>query len=62
MNVPCRVNKRRVKQRRYDEDNIARNNKRPDRLKIKRSVESQQRKQNIVYELADQSREVVPEP
>lgn len=62
VNVPRRVNKRRVQQRRYDEYNIAGHNERPNRLKIVYAVEGKQCKQHVVYELAYQSREVVPEP
>lgn len=62
MYVPRRVNKRRVQQRRYDEDNITRNNERPNSLQIVHAVESEEGKQNVVDELAYQSREVVPKP
>lgn len=60
--VPRRVNKRRVQQRRYDEDNVRGDNKRPNSLKIVHAVKSEEGKKNIVYELAYQSREVVPKP
>lgn len=60
--VPCRVNKRRVQQRRYDEDNVRGDNKRPNSLKIVHAVKSEEGKENVVDELAYQSREVVPEP
>ena len=62
VNVPRRVNKRRVQQRRYDEDNIAGHNERPDRLEVVYAVEGKKRKQHVVDELAYQSREVVPKP
>ena len=62
MDVPRRVNKRRVQQRRYDEDNITRNDERPNSLEIVYAVEGKQCKQNVVDELAYQSREVVPKP
>ena len=60
--IPRRVNKRRVQQRRYDEDNITRNNERPYRLEIVHAVESEESKENIVDELAYQSRKIVPKP
>ena len=62
MDVPCRVNKRRVQQRRYDEDYVRGYDERPDRLEVVYAVEGKQCKQNVVDELAYQSREVVPKP
>ena len=62
VDVPRRVNKRRVQQRRYDEDNVRGDNKRPNSLKIVHAVKSEEGKKNIVDELAYQSRKIVPEP
>lgn len=62
MDVPRRVNKRRVQQRRYDEDYVRGYDERPNSLQIVHGVEGKQCKQNVVDELAYQSREVVPEP
>ena len=62
VDIPCRVNERSIQQRRYDEDNIAGHNERPDGLEIVDAVEGEEGEKDIVDELADQSGEIVPEP